>query len=387
MNLRALARLYYEIPRRFTAGLMPPVRNATIELTYRCNLRCEQCFIFNEEGEFGLDHKGRADLTTEEVLALVRQFPPGSNIQLTGGEVFVRKDIEVLLEAILARHKVSIATNGMLLSESIVQKLIDWRLRTLSMSVDGPEEIHDEIRRKAGSFRDLTATMRSVLACREKAGRPAPYTNFNCVILEKNFRRLHEVVEHAADVGVDSCSFQIMDGSLSRTSLRLFDEVNADEPTMNFVPRLPRAGLEESLRRAFEIGLARGVTIRFNPKDLTLGDVLGYYEGNLDLSEWKCGLPWSTTRISPYGDVFPCLNYRIGNVKEQSLLRLWNNGAYRRFRRVFQKEIVPACTGCCKMVKKIPPPEGRVPRGSGLEEAANTAARAGTAAPGVTIPS
>ena len=73
MNLRALARFYYEIPRRFTAGLMPPVRNATIELTYRCNLRCEQCFIFNEEGEFGLDHKGRADLTTGEVLALVNQ--------------------------------------------------------------------------------------------------------------------------------------------------------------------------------------------------------------------------------------------------------------------------------------------------------------------------
>ncbi|MEE9275449.1 MAG: radical SAM protein [bacterium] len=381
MNLRALARFYYEIPRRFTAGLMPPVRNATIELTYRCNLRCEQCFIFNEEGEFGLDHKGRADLTTEEVLSLVRQFPPGSNIQLTGGEVFVRKDIEVLLEAMLARHKVSIATNGMLLQESIVQKLIDWRLRTLSMSVDGPEEVHDEIRRKAGSFRDLTATMRGVLACREKAGRPAPYTNFNCVILEKNFRRLHEVVEHAAAVGVDSCSFQIMDGSMSRTSLRLFDEVKTGEPTMNFVPRLPRAGLEESLRRAFEIGLESGVTIRFNPKDLTLGDVLDYYEGGFDLSAWKCDLPWSTTRISPYGDVFPCMNYRIGNVKERSLLRLWNNGAYRRFRKYFENGVVPSCAGCCKMVKKVPPPEGEIPHGSGLEEAA------GAAAPGVTIPS
>lgn len=360
MNLRTLSRLYYDIPRRFTAGFMPPVRNVTMELTYRCNLRCEMCYIFVEEDKFGLNHKGRSDLTTEEVLAVVRQFPRGSNFQLTGGEVFLRKDIEILLKEMLARHKVSIATNGLLLKESTVRKLVEWKLRTLSISVDGPEDIHDEIRRMEGSFRDLTATMRSLLDCRREAGHSvqtgaaAPNTNFNCVILEKNFRRLHEVVQHAAEVGVDSVSFQILDGSLSRTSLRLFDEVNTGEGTMNFVPRLPRGELEASLRRAFEIGLEGGVIVRFNPNDLSLDDVLDYYEGDFNASEWKCDMPWSTTRISPYGDVFPCLNYRIGSVKERSLLRLWNNSAYRRFRQLFQKGIVPACAGCCKMVKKSP---------------------------------
>ncbi|MFQ5691889.1 MAG: SPASM domain-containing protein [Nitrospinota bacterium] len=66
-------------------------------------------------------------------------------------------------------------------------------------------------------------------------------------------------------------------------------------------------------------------------------------------------MPWSTTRISPYGDVFPCLNYRIGNVRDHSLLRLWNNRAYQKFRKIFKaRELVPSCVGCCKMIKKTP---------------------------------
>lgn len=334
---------------------MPPVRNVTMELTYRCNLRCEMCSIFVEEAHYGLDHKARPDLSTQEVLEVARQFPPRSNFQLTGGEVFLRKDIEQILEAILARHRVSIATNGMLLSESLCRKLVDWRLNTLSMSVDGPEEIHDEIRRKKGSFRDLTATMRRIIGYMREVGALRPHTHFNCVILERNYRRLSEVVEHAASLGVKSCSFQILDGSLNRTSLRLFDEVVTDDRPLKNVVRLPRAELEESLRRALDAGGRLGVAAAFSPRDLTLGDVLDYYEGQFRMGEWTCRMPWSTTRISPYGDVFPCLNYRIGNVRERSLFRLWNNKAYRSFRSLFkQRDLVPSCAGCCKMVKKAP---------------------------------
>jgi MoaA/NifB/PqqE/SkfB family radical SAM enzyme len=67
---------------------------AVYEATMRCNLHCEFCYVgdlLNIEGEW------RAELPLE---ALRRAFPesPGFQISLTGGEIFMRKDILSVLD-------------------------------------------------------------------------------------------------------------------------------------------------------------------------------------------------------------------------------------------------------------------------------------------------
>src|SRR5262249_1641034 len=67
---------------------------AVYEATMRCNLHCEFCYVgdlLNIEGEW------RQELTLD---ALRRAFPenPGFRISLTGGEIFMRKDIMSVLD-------------------------------------------------------------------------------------------------------------------------------------------------------------------------------------------------------------------------------------------------------------------------------------------------
>jgi radical SAM protein with 4Fe4S-binding SPASM domain len=89
--------------------------------------------------------------------------------------------------------------------------------------------------------------------------------------------------------------------------------------------------------------------MRFLP-GLSIDEVVRYYQGDFNLKGWNCLLPWHTMRISPYGDVYPCLNVLIGNIKEKKIQSLWNSAPYSSFRQSLKKDrIFPACVGCCKM--------------------------------------
>ena len=63
-------------------------------LTYWCQYRCKTCNIWQR--------KPVDELTTEEVLAFVRENPHVTWVDLTGGEIFLRQDIDEILDAIVS---------------------------------------------------------------------------------------------------------------------------------------------------------------------------------------------------------------------------------------------------------------------------------------------
>src|SRR5207245_9445418 len=81
--------------------------------------------------------------------------------------------------------------------------------------------------------------------------------------------------------------------------------------------------------------LALGFSYKYVPFR-TSAEVIDFYAGKFDYEQYTCMLPWTTTRISPTGDVFPCLNYRIGNIRQQSLDSRWKHERYREFRNVME---------------------------------------------------
>ncbi len=86
------------------------------EATMRCNLKCEFCYVgdlLNLEGEW------REELTLD---ALRKAFPDrkGLQVSLTGGEVFVRKDVEQVLDLFRQKGYACgyLTTNGTAITES-----------------------------------------------------------------------------------------------------------------------------------------------------------------------------------------------------------------------------------------------------------------------------
>ena len=105
-----------------------------IGVTDRCNLRCRYCMPAE-----GIDFAHRDDiLNYEEIIRLANVFSGlgVDKVRLTGGEPFVRKDIDVLLRSLSnVFAKVHITTNATLLSDHI-DLLKEIEIAGLNISID-----------------------------------------------------------------------------------------------------------------------------------------------------------------------------------------------------------------------------------------------------------
>jgi len=127
-------------------------RELDLSLTGKCNLSCAYCFYADEM-------HGRNDLPAEEWLRLFAELDtlPVESLCLSGGEVFVRRDLWDLIDGLIARRmRFSILSNGTLISDRVVAALCEpgrrRRLSSIQVSIDGScAEVHDASRGR-GSF-------------------------------------------------------------------------------------------------------------------------------------------------------------------------------------------------------------------------------------------
>lgn len=310
------------------------------------------CYVLREaqvSAERG--KRNGSELTLDEVCEIIRSIPRGGNIAFTGGEVFLRKWMIDAIEMAAKRLNVTIGTNAVLLDEEKSRRIVEAGVKAVGTSLDGPSQVHDAIRGVPGTFDKARQNIKELVRLRNAVEKLFPKVNFNAVILPENIDVLPQLVDIACDWGVDSCTVQVYDSSLHRSGMNLRDDILWNHNPLEDVMRIEPGKIEASLNSIVERGKERSVNLNFSPP-LTIPEIKDYYCGRFDRANWTCSPPWSTLRISPYGDVFPCLNYSIGNVRETGLHKLWNNRRFRQFRKVFRaKGLFPACAGCCKMVR------------------------------------
>lgn len=348
---RLFHRLYYDLPARWLGGFVPPCRNVTFELTYRCNLTCDFCYLRVEEEKLGRRIQRKEELSHEELCGLLARLPRRSNVTFVGGEVTIKNRFWDLMEVATRRHRVAIGTNAVHFTDEICRRIVEAGVRTIGTSLDGPEAVHDGIRGR-GTFQKTCTNIRRIADLRRARGAPSPRLNVNCVMIPENLSCFAEVAGIAREAGADSCSFQVLDPSLSRSGINLRGDIVESEPWPTLLPkvdlRLLAGQLDRVDRESREMGLPCEL-VPFGSK----AAILDFYAGRLAYERYGCSIPWTTMRISPTGDVFPCLNYRVGNIREGGLLRLWNHPRYREFRnRMKPRGLYQSCAGCCKMMPR-----------------------------------
>lgn len=131
-----------------------------IELTRRCNLRCDYCFV-------GWSRDWHSDMPPEVAARIVEEgaglFPV---LHLTGGEPFAYRALFDVIEKglELGYEEILINTNGTMLTPPVVERLASCGPRlALTVSLDGPESIHDAVR-GAGRFREASLGLGEALA-------------------------------------------------------------------------------------------------------------------------------------------------------------------------------------------------------------------------------
>src|SRR5262245_48329760 len=122
-----------------------------IGLSEVCNLSCNMCRR-PQEREFMSAHR------VERLLSEARAIGVRT-ISFSGGEPFVHPDFRAFLQAALNHgFAVELVTNGTLVRASDMPTV--EQLKCITVSIDGPEELHDVIRGKEGAWQRTMTTLR-----------------------------------------------------------------------------------------------------------------------------------------------------------------------------------------------------------------------------------
>jgi len=130
-------------------------------LTYRCNLACEHCYL--DAGGTPLvgteNFADRSELGTEECFRVIDEiaaFAPECLTILTGGEPLLRRDIlEIVRRAAERELWVVVGTNGVRITENVARRLAEAGARGLSLSLDALDpDRHDRFRKVRGAWRN-----------------------------------------------------------------------------------------------------------------------------------------------------------------------------------------------------------------------------------------
>lgn len=130
-------------------------------LTYRCNLACEHCYL--DAGSSPLvatdNFADRSELSTEEcfrVIDDIAAFAPECLTILTGGEPLLRRDIlDIVRRAAERGLWVVVGTNGVCITENLARRLAEAGARGLSLSLDALDaDRHDRFRMVRGAWRN-----------------------------------------------------------------------------------------------------------------------------------------------------------------------------------------------------------------------------------------
>jgi MoaA/NifB/PqqE/SkfB family radical SAM enzyme len=336
------------------AGRLPS--GVVYEATMRCNLHCEFCYVgtlLNIEGEW------RQELPLE---TLTRAFPDqdGLQVSLTGGEIFMRKDILGVMDVFRDKGYVCgyLTTNGTIITEERADALAQLAsagfLKHISVSIDGPNELHDKARGVAGTFVRTAAGLKRLQAAAVRRHAPLR-VSVNTTVAHETLDALSSMVDVAAELGVDAIGLNHLMFSTPaevEETVRLLGEGDAgaistfvtEDPGLD--PARVHAQVEELARRCRE----RGIRFDMRPK-VKPALVEPYYSPGTAL-EGRCLYPFLYARVSFSGKAYFCpfIRIEVGDLTQQTLEQVWTGERYVSLRRrLVQNGIFPVCRRCCKV--------------------------------------
>lgn len=182
-----------------------PLRELHLELTHRCNLKCVMCHHW--EMPFDDPASVRREMGLPEIRKLVTESTLLKDVEivvLTGGEPWLRPDIDdilVFLSESLPKARLGVLTNFWN-TEMVRRRLSAARDRGvrnlwLGSSLDGLEDVHDEVRGQKGAFRGLMETARMV-----RSEFPGMDFSFSFTITPRNHGQLWATYQRVKSMGL-----------------------------------------------------------------------------------------------------------------------------------------------------------------------------------------
>jgi MoaA/NifB/PqqE/SkfB family radical SAM enzyme len=258
--------------------------------TYACNFNCAHCY---SRARFY-----PRELDTASYRAIADHLADAGVLRVGfgGGEPMTRKDHIEILARMGARYiDTNITTNAWFLNDETAKKLADARLGMLFVSLDAATaEMHDDIRRRDGSFGRVISGMKA-------AARAGLKVKLSTVVTRANFHDLPKIVAVAEQCGIDGIAFKrFMPAGNGRATADIFS-LSGGQPAELL-----------SVIAEFNANSHMDIALFYNAEA----------DENVDFG-CQCGIRSLTLR--PNGDIAPCAlaGIVIGNIMKDNIGKLW----------------------------------------------------------------
>jgi radical SAM protein with 4Fe4S-binding SPASM domain len=334
-RLRRRAALVLRLAETWVHRPPSPTR-AVFDLTRRCNLRCGMCRTWQAPV--------RAELSADELGALVREMPRLCWLDLTGGEPTLRTDFPDVLAAIAregrALHVLHFQTNGWATRRAVAAART-WRSArpevdlVITVSIDGPPAVHDRMRGRTGSYARAIRTLRAL------RDEPGVDVHVGTTLTVDNVAEVDALGEQLArDVpGFDVARWHL---NVAHRSAHFFHNADVFDALTVDAAAIVR-------RHAARRGIPRDLVTLM--EQVYLVNLAAVQTG--EPSGVPCQALRSTVFISPEGEVYPChlWDRPLGNVRRAAFSEIWRAAEVQRARR---EALALRCGGCFSACEAYP---------------------------------
>ncbi len=313
-----------EQEKSLSGGAPPVPTDVSIITTYRCQMRCKMCNIWKNPTD------KQQEITAKELEIL----PNFKFVNITGGESFVRHDLEDIVEVMMRKSpRIVISTSGWHTERifRLAERFPDIGIR---VSIEGLSEKNDDLRGREGSF---DRGLRVLLTLKEMGIKDIGY---GCTVSNHNSADMLWLYKLSRELGMEFATAAFHNSYYFHKDDN--EITNKDEVIGNFhklIELLLKENTPKSWFRAF-----------FN-----LG-LINYIRGNPRMLPCEAGS--TNFFIDPYGEVYPCNGLEdrywkesMGNIRAaDSFDDLWCSEQAQKVR-----SLVRTCPKNCWMVGTAAP--------------------------------
>jgi radical SAM protein with 4Fe4S-binding SPASM domain len=297
--------------------------DGSIIVTYRCPMRCKMCNIWANPT------KPSEEFAPE----LLEKLPRMHSVNITGGEPFIREDIEEIVKILRKKTKRIVFSTSGWFSDRIIALAKKYPDLGFRISIEGLSVKNDELRGRPGGF---DKGLRTLLELRRMGVKDI---GFGITVSNNNSGDMLDLYELNKNLKMEFATASFHNSFY----FHKYDNqvTNVDEVCANFdelIQRLMKENNPKSWFRAF-----------FN-----LG-LINYVRGGRRMLPCEAGS--ENFFLDPYGNILPCNGMEercwfaaMGNLKEATFDEIWNSPQAAAVR-----DKVAHCPKNCWMIGSVSP--------------------------------
>lgn len=295
---------------------MSAIQFGSIIVTYRCNSKCHMCYTWrhpsNREQEISVD--------------IYRKLPSMKTVNVTGGEPFLREDLEDIIDVLKKKTKRLVLSSNGYFTDRILRLFKRHRDIGIRISIEGLPKANDELRGIPDGF---DRGIRTLIELHHLGVRDI---GLGITISDRNARDMIELYHLSKMMNLEFATAAVHNSFYFHKYDNKFEkpEVAIEELKKVISEMLKSPKIKDWFRAYFNYGL------------------INYIKGKPRLL--PCQMGHDSFFLDPYGEILPCnvMEESMGNLTQMSFQDIWNGPAAERAR-----ELVRKCGKNCWMIGSV----------------------------------